>query len=135
MLSAWALALKLCGNVSDIRISYEKLHDYHKRATPMKMMGYRLAVQLYKIYNCETQSDDWVDLNHQQNFNDRNNHVQLTNKSLLKIGKNILINRMTCINEKIEYGWLNQSFESFKIKCIMTFLGWEITFKSCWYIS
>ena len=66
------MALKLCGNVSDIRISYEKQHECHKRATPMKMMRNRLAFQLNKLYNTTLQNDDWMDLNHQRNFNERN---------------------------------------------------------------
>ena len=38
-------------------------------------------------------NDEWLDLNVQQNLNDRINHVQINDCSILKIGKNIL-NRM-----------------------------------------
>ena len=31
--------------------------------------------------------DDWVDLNNQQNFNDRQKHVQIADESLTRIGK------------------------------------------------
>ena len=60
LLSASALTLKLCGNVTDRRIYFDKFHEFHNRVTPMKMMQYRLALLLYKLYNIENQSDDWM---------------------------------------------------------------------------
>ena len=52
----------------------------------------------------------------QQNFNNRMNHVQLIGKSKIKVGKNILANRLPTINGLIEYDWLNLSRDSFKVK-------------------
>ena len=51
------------------------------------MMEYRLALQLFKLYNLETQTA----LNWQQNYNMRNNYVQILDFSNLRIGKNCLI--------------------------------------------
>ena len=86
------------------------------------MMKYRLSIQLFKLYNSEMMNDDWVDLNSQQNFNDRQKLVQITDESLTRIGKNILMNRLGILNNKIDYDWLNLSLNSFKIKCKKIFL-------------
>ena len=59
-------------------------------------------------------NDDWMDMNFQQNFNDRTDRVHITDNSRLRIGKNCIMNRMSCINNKIKFDWLNQSFESYK---------------------
>ena len=69
------------------------------------------------------ETEDWIDLNFQQNFNNPNNHVQINDISNLRIGKNSLMNRMNCINSKIDNSWLNKSIDSFKIHCKMTFLS------------
>ena len=85
-------------------------------------MKYRLALQLFRIHNASNENDDWIDLNFQQNFNDRNNHVKVHDTSKLLIEKNRIVNRPTCINNTKEYDWLNESFTSFKIKCKSKFL-------------
>ena len=56
------------------------------------------------------------------NFNDRQKLVQITDESLTRIGKNILMNRLGILNNKIDYDWLNLSLNSFKIKCKKIFL-------------
>ena len=88
-------------------------------------MKYRLAIQLYKLYNAINQNDNdnWIDLNFQQNFNDRNNFVQINDVSKLLIGRNTIVNRFKCLNNTIDYGWLNQSLDNFKVKCKLKFLA------------
>ena len=61
-------------------------------------------------------SDDWISLNVQQNFNGRNEQIQIFNKSNYKVGRNLLVNRFQSLNNKIDYSWFNDLFESFKIK-------------------
>ena len=34
-----------------------------------------------------------------------------------KVGRNILVNRFKYLNNKINYSWLNDSFNTFKVKC------------------
>ena len=77
LLSASASALKLCSSLKDEYISYERLHQINKRATPVKMSMYKLAIQLFKTYNLEQPSPDWIDLNIQQNFNGRTEKFQV----------------------------------------------------------
>ena len=98
LLAASANTLKLLNNVKDLRISYNQLHKFHTRANPMDMMKYRLSIQLFKCYNGSNIDDDWVDLNLQQNFNSRMNCVQINDFSKLKIGKNIMMNRLGILN-------------------------------------
>ena len=91
-------------------------------------MNYIHSLQLYKLYNDKSQSDGWIDLNFYQSFNNRsvNVKVKLLDVSGIKVGKNILSNRLAILNNKIECEWLNNSLVSYKIMCksiFLTFLG------------
>ena len=81
------------------------------------MSTYKHALQLYKLFNSNNMSDDWISLNIQQNFNRRNNRIQLINASYYKVGRNLLVNRFLNLNNKIKYTWFNDSFNTFKVKC------------------
>ena len=48
---------------------------------------YRLAIQLYKIYNSTEMDSDWLDMNTQQNFNSRSNLFQIYDCSSIRVGK------------------------------------------------
>ena len=48
--------------------------------------------------------------------------VTKTNKR--KVGNNIMVNRMSTLNDKIPLDWLNLSYESFKLKSKGRFLKW-----------
>ena len=71
LLSASTRALKLLNNHSDPRISLDQHHKLQGRATPNEIMRYRLSIQLHKLYNGNHINDDWIDLNFQQKFNNR----------------------------------------------------------------
>ena len=88
MLAASANALKILSNISDLRTSFVQLHTNEKRAIPMDFAKYRLAIQLYKIYNGYELNDDWQDMNRQQNFNARCETFQINDFSNIRIGKN-----------------------------------------------
>ena len=88
----------------------------------MEMMSYRLSIQLHKLYNGNQHNEDWVGLNYQKNFNNRQRFVQINDESAIRIGKNVLMNRLGILNNKIEYEWLNQSLNTFKIKSKKLFL-------------
>ena len=117
LLSASANALKLCSSFNDPKVSFERIHTINKRATPIKMSMYKLAIQLFKLYNSENQTPDWIDLNIQQNFNGRSTKFLVSNCAKYKIGMNLLVNRFSALNNTIELNWLNLSLNSFKIKC------------------
>ena len=67
-------------------------------------------------------TDDWISLNFQQNFNGRNDKIQFFNVSNYKVGRNLLVNRFRTLNNKIDFKWFNDSFNTFKIKCKELFL-------------
>ena len=122
ILAASSHALKIINNASDLRTSYHQLHTQEKRATPMNYAKYKLAVQLYKIYNGEDKNDDWIDMNYQQNFNARSENFHINDASRLKIGRNILCNRLPSLNGEIKLDWLNLSLTAFKLKAKSIYL-------------
>ena len=65
-MSASAKALKVCWKKIDINVSFESLHKMSKRATPVKLMKYKLALCLYKIYNTDFNSKEFIRLNMSQ---------------------------------------------------------------------
>ena len=105
----------------------------------MNFAKYRLAIQLFKIYNGDDYNDDWLDMNRQQNFNARCDMFQISNCSNIKIGRNIMCNRLTVLNRQIKLDWLNLSLTAFKLKSKQTFLSnwlltlatWLIIFLKC----
>ena len=82
-----------------------------------------ILLQLHKIYNRTIDNDDWMDMNNQQNFNNRNNYDHITENSRLKIGRNLMINRLKILNGQTNYDWLNESLNSLKIRCKAMFLN------------
>ena len=76
----------------DWSTSFERMHSINKRTTPIMMMKYKHCLELYRLYNSEDGSEEWMDFHFQQNFNNRNDN------SKLKIGKNRLVNKLTLIN-------------------------------------
>ena len=43
--------------------------------------------------------------------------VHIMDKARLEPGRNLLTNRSTVLNDKVEYDWLNLTIDSFKVKC------------------
>ena len=97
--------------------SQSATHSLAKWGTPVQMSTYKHALQLYKLFNSNNMSDDWISLNIQQNFNRRNKTIKLCNASNYKVGRNLLVNRFLNLNNKINFTWFNDSFNTFKVKC------------------
>ena len=89
----------------------------------MNFAKYKLAIQLFKIYNGTDMCDDWLDMNVQQNFSSRSNMFQINDYSNIRIGKNMISNRLNVLNNQISLGWLNQSLISYKLKLKELFLN------------
>ena len=79
----------------------------------LRKLKYKHALELYKLYNSDIQSEDWIDLNTQQAFNDRLQTIRVFDSSRLKVGKNLLVNRMTILNNELNYDLMNVSYNSF----------------------
>ena len=97
-------------------MSYEHLHTISQRPTPLKLKKYSHAILLHKVTNDQNQTKDWLDLNFNQNFNERCEKANFIDTSKNKVGKNLISNRLTIINNEIPYAWLNLEFKVFKKK-------------------
>ena len=122
LMSASAAPLKLCTPAYDRMMSYERLHLINKRATPTQIMNYKTSLILHKTYNDLTMSNEFLDLFFNQNFNARAELVNFVDKSNYRVGKNIVTNRFTILNNKIPFTWLNLDLNPFKIKMKTMFL-------------
>ena len=117
LLSASALPLKLCVRHYDRNTSFHSLHSQTKRANPTQIMLYKLSLLLYKTYNNELISPDWLDLFFNQTFNSRETKVNFLDLSRFKIGTNVLSNRFKALNGTISFKMVNKSYELYKIEC------------------
>ena len=122
ILSASAKALFMITPNFNNSISHDQVHSLNNRATPNQIMIFKHAILLYKIWNEKVHSKEWMALNFQQNFNERNNTVNVFETNNLKVGKNLPVNRLKLINGLINYEWLNLSANSFKVLCKREFL-------------
>ena len=104
-------------------MSFESMHYANQRATPSQYSTYTHALLLYKVFNDETMSNNWLNLFFNQNFNQRNPTVIFFNTANFRVGNNILSNRFILLNGKIELSWLNDSYNNYKIKCKSKFLN------------
>ena len=122
LLSTSAQALKLCTPSYHDRMSFAELHKINNRATPKQMCEYSHALQLHKLINLELPKADWLDLNFQQVFGGRTRTFNFAKTNNYKIGLNLICNRFHSLNGRIDYSWMNESYESFKIRCKKMFL-------------
>ena len=113
----------MLNNVNDLRTSYMQLHKNEKRALPMDFAKYKLAIQLFKICNSNSTDENWMDMNIQQNFNARTEMFHIDDYSKLLVGRNIISNRLTVLNNQVELDWLNLSLNSFKLRVKDLFLS------------
>ena len=67
--------------------------------------------------------NDWQDLNAQVVCTRRQKKFEIRNLSTYKIGNNILSNRLSCLNKKIDLDSLNLPFNSYKMMCKKLFLS------------
>ena len=80
----------------------------------MNVMKYKHSIELYRLYNGGEERDDWIDLN----FNNRNEFINVFDKSTIRVGKNMLVNRLTILNDQTKY----LSINTYKVKCKNLFL-------------
>lgn len=123
LLSASANAIKLCETHYNPEISYINLHRKHDRALPNQFYMYRHSLLLFKLFNNMIPENDWCDLNLQIVNTRRQKFFEIQNTSSYKVGNNILCNRLSCLNGKIELNLLNLSLDSYKVKCKELFLS------------
>ena len=93
-----------------------------KRATPEKLMLYKLSLQLFKIFNYSIPVTEWDLLNQNIIFTSRQTKFKTTKRNRLRLGMNTMSNRLWILNDKIPLDWLNLSLETFKIKMKSMFI-------------
>jgi hypothetical protein len=104
----------------------------HKWALPNNFCTYRHCLLLFKVINSKISKRDWLDLNFQMLNTSRQTRFEIRNCSVYKVGNNILSNRLSCLNRKIQLDFLNLPFETYKIKCKNLFLLWTVLIVFCW---
>ena len=114
-MSASANALKLSQPVTNQMQSYVDVHKECKRAQPEQMMLYKHAIMLHKLYNENFPEMDWLALNFQQTTTQRQTNFYVIKNNKFRIGNNILTNRISILNNKIELKDLNMSLPDFKV--------------------
>ena len=87
------------------------------RATPDKILDYKLALQLYKVVNNNVPSPDINNIH-----TTRQTRFMTSKANKLKVGMNQISNRFYYLNAKIELDWLNLSYNTNKVKCKKLFL-------------
>ena len=86
------------------------------------MCLFRHAILIYKLFNEIMGKNEFVLLNFQLFDNVKSTKLVFIKRQNFDIGKNILLNRLHELNNKIEKQWLELSLETFKIKCKNLFL-------------
>ena len=122
LVSISARAIKTCMYYPDNMISFKNIHKMNNRAMPEAIMHYKHAIQLFKIYNSNEFTFNWLLLNFNQIFNSRQTTFKAFKSNNAKVGLNLLANRLTILNGKIPFSWLNELITLFKLKCKKLFL-------------
>ena len=116
LLSASAKALKVCMRFNDRFESFEALHGRAKRATPKNYLMYKHAQMLHKLYNQVEPDIGWTSLNFQHQFSMRRGQIIVAKTNNIRVGENILANRLNVLNNKIPLDWLNLPYGAYKRK-------------------
>ena len=106
----------------DNRISFENINKMNNRAMPDAIMAYKCAIQLFKLYNANENTFDWTLLNLNQTLTSRQTTYTILRSNLIKVGIHIVANRLSIINGKTPFNWLNGSMASLKLHCKTLFL-------------
>ena len=110
-----AKAIKMCMYYPCNMISHKDIHKMNNRAMPDTFMKYKIAIQLYRLYNLTTPTHDWTVLNFDQILTSRQTKFAIAKSNKQRVGMNILTNQFFELNGLIPIMWLNYSYETFKI--------------------
>ena len=126
ILSSSAKAIKMCVKHCTNDVSFIRIHEIFNRATPENFLLYKHAISLFKLYNSDTFTDDWVLLNFNQILTSRQTDFISLRSNRTKVGLNALANRLFILNNRIPLQWLNMSISSYKVHCKKEFLLWRV---------
>ena len=114
LLSSLAKAIEVCVKYSTRDVSFIDLHAMY--------LSYKMAISLYRHYNSENYSLEWVSLNYNQIITSRQTKFISSKAHIKRVGINALANRFYILNNTIPFFWLNLSYITFKLKCKSQFL-------------
>ena len=84
---------------------------------------YKHALMLHKLLRNDLCDDELMNLNFQIADNGRSTRLKFIKRQNYNVGKNILLNRLHILNDKIEKNWINLTMNSYKVKCKELFLN------------
>ena len=120
---ASANACKLCIPRENVHLlTHTDIHAQAKRALPENMCMYKHALMLYKLLRNDLCDNELMHLNFQIADNERSTKMSFFKRQKYDVGKNVLLNRLHILNDKIEKNWINLKLDSYKIKCKELFL-------------
>ena len=119
---ASANAIRSCNNALTIFNTHTQIHKSANRALPDQMINYKHAVTMHHLFKSCQPELEFINLNFQFNQNTRMQHANFLDRHKYQAGQNILLNRLSHLNNKINKNWLELSLNTFKIKCKKLFL-------------
>ena len=70
----------MCMFYPDLMILFEKIHAMNDWALPESILLYKLAIQLFKLYNSKEHSKEWISLNLNQILTSRQSKFLIKKK-------------------------------------------------------
>ena len=110
---ASANACKMCiPRANSHLLTHNEIHNLAKRAMPDNMCMYKHALMLHKLLRNDLCDDELMNLNFQIADNGRSTRLKFIKRQNYDVGKNILLNRLHILNDKIEKNihCMNQKF-------------------------
>ena len=77
---------------------------------------------LHKLYNQVEPDIEWISLNFQHQFSMWRGQIIVAKTNNIRIGENILANRLNVLNNKFPLDWLNLPYGAYKRKIKEMFL-------------
>ena len=84
-----------------------------------------MALQLYRTFNYQTPTQDWLNINYNSVLTSRPTRFGINKSCRFKIGMNIVSNRFNYLNGKIDLNLLNLTYGTYKTHCKHLFLVWS----------
>ena len=116
LLSASARALKTSLTNPNPFVSFIDVHNLCNKALPSKVLEYKPAILLHKIYNTQIPQMDWIELTFNQSLTSRETFFTTIKTNRTKSGNNIITARLSVVNRKIKLEDLILSINAFKVK-------------------
>ena len=124
LLSSSARAIKICIKFCTNDVSFIQLHEMYNRAHPEKFLLYRHALLLYKLFNENSHTNEWVHLNFNQILTSRQSTFIATKNNRKRVGLNAIANRLYVLNGRIPLDWFSYGLDTYKIKCKKEFVNY-----------